>query len=449
MKNFLVIFLVFILTSCATKKQVAEFEALPDWVKQKPIIPGYYVGIASVKKVGTSAQYISQSRRQALADLAESVSSNVSSTSVLHAIETKYGHSETFDQKIQVSTDDYLEGFEPVDYYENEDSYWVYYKIDKRTYHEMKEKKKKEAIATALAKYQSGLQEEDNNKPKEAIAFYLQGLQAIKQYLNEENPATYNNQNIDIGNELFSSVNEVLNNLKIESKKNSVIVKRRESFKENLEFLVTFHGNPVKGIPVSFLYTGGYLKKDQQDSDANGMVQLAPEPIYSKNEKEQITASIDLKVLAQKSVDDLFIRGLIQKHYIKPATVDIIIKAPSIAINIDKNSCTENQGNKIISIFNDNIHQFGFIGEANNNADYILKFNFGYRQGERAGGLISVYISGELIIEDNSGKTTWTKQTESIKGIGYSIEEAKNKAFDEFLTSLNRKYFKQALDAIQ
>ncbi len=447
MKYYLVV-LFFLLSSCAAKKRAAEYEALPDWVKQKPIIPGYYVGIASVKKVGTSAQYTAKARQQALADLAESVSSNVSSTSVLHAIETKYGYAETFDQKIQVSTDDYLEGFEPVDFYQNEDSYWVYYKIDKRTYQEMKEKKKEEAIATALAKYQSGLQEEQNNKPKEAVAFYLQGLQAIKQYLNEENPAVFNERNIDIGNELFSSINGILNSLKIESNKESVSVKRKESFKENLAFLVIFRGNPVKGIPVSFLYTGGYLKKDRQDSEANGMVQLEPEPIYSKNEKEQITASIDLKELAQKSVDDPFIRGIIQKHYIKPATIDIFIQAPSIAINIDKNSCTENQCNKITSIFNENTGQFGFVSDTKNNADYILELYFGYRQGERAGGLVSVYISGELIMKDHTRKTIWTKQTESIKGVGNSIEEAKSKAFDEFLTSLNRKYFKQGLDAL-
>lgn len=447
MKYYLVV-LFFLLSSCAAKKRAAEYEALPDWVKQKPIIPGYYVGIASVKKVGTSAQYTAKARQQALADLAESVSSNVSSTSVLHAIETKYGYAETFDQKIQVSTDDYLEGFEPVDFYQNEDSYWVYYKIDKRTYQEMKEKKKEEAIATALAKYQSGLQEEQNNKPKEAVAFYLQGLKAIKQYLNEENPAVFNERNIDIGNELFSSINGILNSLKIESNKESVSVKRKESFKENLAFLVTFRGNPVKGIPVSFLYTGGYLKKDRQDSDANGMVQLEPEPIYSKNEKEQITASIDLKELAQKSVDDPFIRGIIQKHYIKPATIDIFIQAPSIAINIDKNSCTENQCNKITSIFNENTGQFGFVSDTKNNADYILELYFGHRQGERAGGLVSVYISGELIMKDHTGKTIWTKQTESIKGVGNSIEEAKSKAFDEFLNSLNRKYFKQGLDAL-
>ncbi|MFC2152769.1 LPP20 family lipoprotein, partial [Bacteroidota bacterium] len=308
MRRYLIIIIALLLSSCAAKKQAAEFEAQPDWVKQKPNIPGYYIGISSVKKIGTSAQYIAKARQEALTDLAESVSSNVSSTSVLHSIETEYGFAESFDQKIQVSTDDYLEGFDPVDSYENESSYWIYYKIAKSTYHEMKEKKKQEAVATALAKYQSGLQEQKVNKPKEALAFYLQGLQAIKRYLSEETPTILNGNTIDIGNELYSSASDILNSLAIESAINEIKVKRGESFKNSLEFTTTYKGKPVQGIPVEFSYTGGYLKKDRQNSDINGFVQLEPEVLYSRNTKEQITASINLKDLAQKAVDDLFIR---------------------------------------------------------------------------------------------------------------------------------------------
>ncbi|HRW63496.1 MAG TPA: LPP20 family lipoprotein, partial [Bacteroidales bacterium] len=359
MKRYWVILFIF-LASCAAKKQAAEFEARPDWVKQKPIIQGYYIGIGSVKKVGTSAQYTAQARQQALADLAEGVSSSVSATSVLHTIETDYGVSESFNQKIQVSTDDYLEGFDPVDFYENETSYWVYYKIAKSTYHEMKEKKKQEAVATALAKYQSGLQEEKANKPKEALAFYLQGLQAIKRYLNEETPTQYNGNSVDIGNELYSATSEILNALDIKAGKESISVKRGESFKKNLEFLVTYNKKPVQGIPVEFSYTGGYLKKDRQNSDMNGMVQLEPEVLYSRNGKEQISASINLKELAQKAVDDLFIRGLILKRNLKPATVQVIIESPSVALQIADNVCTDDECTRINNFFNENVNQYGY-----------------------------------------------------------------------------------------
>lgn len=450
MQRLLIIVLsIVLLASCAAKKQAAEFEAQPEWVKQKPIISGYYIGVASVKKVGTSAQYIAKARQEALTDLAESVSSNVSSTSVLHSIETEYGFSESFDQKIQISTDDYLEGFDPVESYENETSYWVYYKIAKSTYHEMKEKKKREAIATALAKYQSGVVEQNVNKPKEALSFYLQGLQAIKRYLNEETPTSLNGNNVDIGNELYSSASAILNSLEISSKTDEIRVKRGESFDKNLVFVVTYNGNTVQGIPVEFSYTGGYLKKDKQNSDVNGKVFLEPEVLYSKNGKEQISAIINLKELSQKAVDDLFIRGLITKRRLKPASVNVIIEAPSVSIKIDESSCLNNYCEQINSLFSKNASEYGFQVKEQQSSDFIFEFFFGFKKGESAGGLVSAYISGEITIKDSSGKTVWVKETVDVKGVGKNQREAKTQAFDEFKKALNRNYFKQGLDAIK
>ena len=449
MRKYLVIILAIFLASCAAKKQAAEYEALPDWVKQKPIIPGYYIGVASVKKVGTSAQYIAKARQEALTDLAESVSSNVSATSVLRSIETEYGFSESYDQKIQISTDDYLEGFDPVESYENEGSYWVYYKIDKITYHEMKEKKKQEAIATALAKYQSGRQEQNLTKPKEALAFYLQGLQAIKRYLNEETPANLEGNNVDIGNELYSAASDILNSLAIESKINQISVKRGELFKEDLKFLITYKNKPVQGIPVEFTYTGGYLKKDRQNSDVNGLVQLEPEVLYSRNGKEQITATINLKELAQKAVDDLFIRGLILKRNLKPAAVNVAIIAPSIALNILDNSCSDSDCDEINNIFNQNAKQFGYDLTPIKSADFVFELSYSFKKGESAGGLVSSYLAGKIEIKDRKGNIVWTKTTERIKGVGNSLNQAKTEAFNEFKTALNRKYFKQGIDRIK
>lgn len=448
MKRYFVILAIF-LASCAAKKQAAEFEAQPEWVKQKPIIPGYYVGISSVKKIGTSAQYIAKARQEALADLAESVSSNVSSTSVLRSIETEYGFSESYDSKIQISTDDYLEGFDPVDFYETESSYWVYYKISKSTYQEMKEKKKQAAVATALAKYQSGLQEQKLNKPKEAIAFYLQGLQAIKRYLNEETPTLFNGNTIDIGNELYSSTTEILNSLAIESVKSSITLKRGEAFKGNLEFEVTYNKKPVQGIPVEFSYTGGYLKKDRQNSDINGMVQLEPEVLNSRNNKEQISATINLKDLAQKAVDDLFIRGLIIKRNMKPANVQVNIEAPILALTITDNSCSNEECERIENIFNQNAKQYGYGIKSSNTADYNFELSYSYKRGESAGGLVSYYITGKIIIKDKLNNVVWAKQIEDTKGVGNNMSEAKAKALSDFQTALDRKYFKQGFEAIK
>lgn len=441
--------IVIILASCAAKKQAAEFEAQPTWMKQKPIIQGYYIGIGSAKKVGTSAEYIAKARQDALADLAGEVSATISSTSVLHTIETEYGHSETFDQKIETTTDDYLEGFEPAEAYETNDSYWVYFRISREIYHEMKEKKKKEVTETALAKYISGKNEQDQNHPVEALSFYLQGLQALVSYLDEETPADFKGNKIDIGNELYSSINEIISALSIQPESPTITIKRGESVNPPLRFKTLFRGLPVQGIPVELGFSGGYLKKDREVSDPNGIINLYSEPIYSRNGSEQMHATINLKDIAMKAVDDLFIRGLINKKYIDPAITTVNITPASIALKIDKQSCALFDCDKIFKVFNEVVLASGYLIQPENSADFIFGIKYSFRTGPSSGGLSSVYIDGELNIYDKNSKLVWAKKTEKIKGVSTDLNSAKNKAFDEFVLSLDRKYLQQGIDGIK
>ncbi|MCD4695740.1 MAG: hypothetical protein K8S16_05820, partial [Bacteroidales bacterium] len=73
---------------------------------------------------------------------------------------------------------------------------------------------------------------------------------------------------------------------------------------------------------------------------------------------------------------------------------------------------------------------------------------FTYRKGENAGGLFSSYLEGEITISDKKNEQIWAKTLRDIKGVGHSQNEARNKAFLEFLNSLDRIYFKQGIDQI-
>jgi len=447
MKGYFLVLMV-LLTACAAKKQVAEFEAQPSWMKQKPIITGYYVGIGSAKKVGTSSEYIANARKDALADLSGEVSTQISSTSVYHTIENKYGHVESYDQRIETTVEDYLEGFEPVEYYENNDSYWIYFRISKETYAEKKELKKQEALMTALAKYNSGIQEEKSTRPKEALTFYLQGLQAIKPYLKEETSVTYNESNMDIGNHLFSAMDQVLAALTIETETGEIKVKRGESFGQSLKFKVRYKDMPANGIPVEFAYTGGYLKTDRQNSDGDGFVFLQPEVIYSRNKQEQISAIINLKEIASKAVEDTFIRGLILKKSIQPAIVKITIESPSMALKISENCCEGDECSRLKQVFNQNAIGGGYQFIDNNPSDFTFSLSYNVNPGNSAGGLVSVDLKGEIKLTDKSSKTIWTKEISGIRGVGVNGKESREKAFDEFKTALDRNYIKQGLDKI-
>jgi hypothetical protein len=447
MRGVLLIAIV-LLTACAAKKQSAEFAAQPAWMKQKPIIPGYYIGIGSTKKVGASSEYIANARKDALADLAGEVSAQVSSTSVYHTIENKYGHIESFDQRIETTVGDYLEGFEPIEFYETDDSYWVYFRIDKTTYVEKKEMKKQEAIAVALAKYNSGLMEENGGKPKEALAFYLQGLQSIKPYLKEETSVTLNDIKIDIGNRLFSSMDLLLSALSISAETSEVEVKRGISSDQRLTFKVLYKSQPAQGIPVGFSYTGGYLKNDRNTTDGNGIAILQLEVIYSKNKHEQLTAQINLKEIASKAVEDTFIRGLILKKSLQPATVTIDIESPTLLLEIAENCCGGDECSRLIQVFNQIATSSGFRFVNSEPFDFAFQLTYNIIPGSSAGGLVSAELKGKISIVDKDNKTIWTKEINGIRGVGSTDAQAREKAFVEFSNSLNRNYIRQGLDNI-
>lgn len=440
---------IMVLASCAAKKQAAELELQPEWMKQKPIIPGYYIGIGSAKKIGTSAEYAAKARKDALADLAGEVSSTISSTSVLHTIETEYGITETFDQTIQTTVVDYIEGFEPAEAFETPDAYWVYFRIAKDTYHQMKAKKKAEAIETALGKYISGISEKENHHATEALTFFLQGLSALKPYLDEDTPSEFGGIKIDLGNQLYGGINSVITELSIETGSKELSVKRGETISPALKFIVKYKGKPVQGVPVELSYSGGYLKKDRGISDPSGNVELSNETILSKNTSEQIQAAINLREIAVKAVEDLFIRGLFSKKTILPALTTIHILQPTIALKIDPQSCAFDYCDRISRSFEAIALSAGFQIADQKNSDYIFSLKFGYKPGITSGGLISVFLISELTISDKNANPVWAKNPDEIKGVGTNTETAKSKAFDEFISALQRKYFQQGMDEIK
>jgi hypothetical protein len=447
MKGYIFIICLF-LTACVAKKQSAEFEAQPAWMKQKPIIPGYYIGIGSAKKVGTSSEYIANARKDALADLAGEVSTQINATSVYRTIENKYGFIESYDQRIETTVEDYLEGFEPVEFYENNDSYWAYFRISRETYLEKKELKKKEALMAALSKYNSGLQEEMATNPKEALTFYLQGLLAIKPYLKEETSVVENGNKTDVGNQLFSAMDNVLANLKIVAEKQEIQIKSGESSNQSIQFRVLYKELPARGIPVEVSYSGGYLKNDRQNSDGNGWVYVNPDAIFSKNKREQFTATINLKEIASKAVEDTFIRGLMLKRNLQPAVIKVNVEPAVIALKIEDNSCEGAECTRLNQVFNQNVVRAGYSYIEGPASDFTFTLSYNITPGASAGGLFSMDLKGEIKLMDVSNKTVWSKNINGIRGVGKDGNEAKEKALTELITMLDRNYIRQGLDNI-
>lgn len=440
--------LICLFASCTAKKKAAELNAQPVWMKQKPQIDGYYTGVGSAKKIGTPKEFIAHAKNDALVDLAGEVSVQISASSVLHTIETQYGNTDFFDQRIESQTEDYIEGFEPVAFYETEDIYWVYYRIPKNTYYDNKARRKGEAIANAKAKYLAGEKAKTIRNPKDVVAFYLQGLSAIKAYLAEETPTEIEGNRIDIGNTLYAALERAIADLSIKAVTKEYFVKHGQHPQILPTFNVTYRDQLVGGIPVDFRFSGGYLNKNNAVSDSKGQVFADPGVIRSKKDFEQLTASIDLGELANSATDDLFVRGLLTNRQATSARVKIIIALPKLFLAVNEDFCQTNNCKNIEQLFKKNVLQAGYLMGTNEIADYVFNLQLQLEDGETSGKLTTVLIYGQLNIFNSKNQLIWTKTISQIEQVGSNQQEAKEKAFAILLKNLNLIYFRQGLERV-
>jgi len=450
MIRLITVIILFLFASCGTQKKEAERLALqPDWVKTTPNINGYYVGISSAKKLGISTQYIKKAKQQALANMAESISSYVSSQSVLQSIENKYGHSEYYNQKIEINSDEYISGFEIEDTYEDIREYWVYYKISYSKYLEMKKIQKEKALKSALQKYKEAINFKSNNKIVESINFLLQGLKILKPYLKEENIIDIEGRNIDIANKIHSTAIQTLKQFSIVCNKSSITVKNNHYIPKDLQFVTRHNNIPIANIPVIVKHSGSYLKNESRYSKQDGIINIISEKISSYGKKEKLSAEIDVKKIIQSVCDDIYIRGLMpQKEKIK-CSIPVYITKESINLEIKQSSNSSIEKKHIQSIFKQEAIEKQFKIINNSSYDYLFKIIYRYEKGESAGLLTSYYLNGNISISNKADKEIWSKDISTIKAVGRSSQQTKAKAFESFKHYLKVKYFKQALDILK
>src|SRR6185436_7304031 len=138
-KRILIAFLA--LAACGPSKTTSTTDTAiprPSWLSVKPQTEAYYVGIGHGIKSGTN-NYVQEAKKSALEDITSEIKVNVSSTSVLTQIDQNKEFREKYEQMIQTTAADELEEFETVDSWEDDKNYWIYYRLSKQRYREIKE----------------------------------------------------------------------------------------------------------------------------------------------------------------------------------------------------------------------------------------------------------------------------------------------------------------------
>ncbi len=440
MNRVIQLFIIVIMCGCSLLRPAPEEKDMPEWITGSTEIPFYYTGIGSAPKQESQPnEYIRNARQNALADMAESISIEIESSSTLSVIESNYEVSRNFSYDVVASTHEELEGYELVDTWEDENYYWAYYKLSIEKYWEVKEERKSNAVSNALSKYEQAKEFQQSNEHYNAFIFYADALAELRPYLGERAVALIDGEEKDLSNHIFSRLVDFLNNINIYGQHDEITVKRGVSIDKQL---VTFHvkdkdDNPVNNFPVRLDFTGRGLMRNREASDSEGEIVCALQKVSSSGNNETLSVSIDMQELSRVSGDQA-IRSIIRNIPCPEGSIEIIVDKPTVFVaSTEKEFGETNNGHLLKDKMKRSIRPHFDLAKSKNEADFIINIESNTTKKDKYLNEHYIIMECKIRMQDQKGNTLFNRDiSNEYKDTSY--QKASIKAYNEIARIIDR-----------
>jgi hypothetical protein len=447
--TFLLIISLFIPTQASAKRK-------PDWVKERPNDPAWYIGIAMSPKTGSEMEYMKSARAEALKQMSAEIKITISSNSILHQFENNFEFREEYETKVQTSVLETLEGYE-VETYESKKEYWVMTRLSKERYQRMKQMKLDKAKTLAMAYYGDAKKALEQNDAFSALTYLSKGVISIKDHLDEDLTHKTVDGTFNVGADLFSAIQDVFQRIELSPVQSVYQLKFSKQLEVPIGIVANFYSNqgeavPLSGFPLKFNFSKGEgILTSQSSTDRDGYVKVAITRLISKRKMQEIKASFDFSHIRQNEVDSEILK-LLDVFF-----PEKVMPATHIGIEVEKSKAYLEMKE---TIFGDASPQAPFLNtikkELNENfftftenaddADFIVKLRSDFVAGEEKKGKgYAIYLVfadfNMAIIQAASGEELFSDGLNGVRGMRpgnyeYALKDARANALQKFIDEI-------------
>lgn len=440
----LTIGLIFCL-SCSSKKQLPvppPEPPRPDWVLDRPIVAGEYVGIGVARKTSNSFDYIEQAKRNALNDLVSQIKVSVQANSVQSQLERNRVFSDEFRSFTKLTTTIELENVAVAATWQNDTEYWMYYRLSVADYQQQKNNKIQSASGLALDHFEKAKVATEKVQLSEAFAAYIRGLEAVSQYLNEPLPVLQEGKQIYLGNELLSALNATAANLAIRVNTANLKGKIGQPVEEELIITVSYprlNGKAVRNFPLRVRFSqGAGTILGNSTTDEQGVCRLRIANIAAKEQLQEIVIEPDFdQMLRNQQNYQLWLKA-IDPQAIPREKVIITVARPLVWLQTsEKTFNPEVQKTMLQSAIQQKLSNEGiqFTDQAAK-ADYSIKLEASVRQGSVNSGMYNSLVDLKIYLIDKQGAERFSQTLTGVRGVQLDYEKAGEAAYKKAVTDL-------------
>lgn len=426
------------LQACTSTKQVSYEELVknaPDWVKKTPTSTIYYHGVGTATK-SSGLDYRERAQQSALSEIANSISVNVSSSSVLNSFQQDNSYSEFYKNNSKVSSKEFLEGFEVADSYENKSQYWVYYRLSKSKFEQIKQERINKALNASISNYKQAKTLANEGNVANAFKFYVVAIEDISDFLGED--LKYNDNGVEkpYATQLMNDFIGLIKNIKIIYPSGKIAIKKGSSSANlNVEAKVVDEKNrSLSGIPVITQFTWAPGANFELISDASGGLRIVPRKLETKNSTEQILSLVHIDKMVRNNTSNMMVRKFLEGVKVDNFVYPVEIIPPVIAVEVVdkenkkplKNSVVANE---IVSL----IRQDGYaLVKKKETPDFTIYVEISVLKSNEVNGKFSTNILGDIYVKDAEERTVFSVSEQDLAGLGVSAAAAEEDAYKSF-----------------
>lgn len=443
---------VLLLAGCSSSR-VPAGQDKPDWLAAKPFPPGYYTGIGHSIKDRT-INYIQVAKKSALEDLVSEIKVTVSSTSVLSQLDIDKRFHERYEQIIQTEAADEIEEFQLVDAWEDATNYWVYYRLSKERYRQIKEEQKKNAVLRATDFYHKGLNAFTKNERIQAAAFYLQALRAMEKYLADAIWVTVEGRELLLSNEVYASLQQVLDKIGVRAEPSEILLNRRMNQNEQTVLARVSYddlGEPAPGVPIlAYFEKGDGILFPNYKSNDSGEARILITKIDSRELEQVVRVKLDVKSLAGSNDTGIF-TFVTQSLRIPSAQVVLHVQRPVVYMTSDERSFGyDNRYNQLSNKLKNLLAKSGFeFTTDRQSADLWFDIRSDTERGSVSGSIFITYLTGVIrVMTVREGNEIYATTLERVKGYGLDYDRSSVDAYNNTVQTLENERLEDLIGTI-
>ena len=441
-RYFIYVICLFLLVCCkSTGEKHFSSKKAPYWVGYTPVNTDYYIGIYSVSKAG--ADFRRKAKQGALESLASEISVKISGESVLKTLETGNSFDQDYKQNIRIKTTEEIEGYELVGTWENDLEYWVYYRLSKVKYAQIKTERIEHALNIGKDFFHRAKENHDKNNYHEAFVLSIKALESVSKYLDQPLKTSIEGENVYFATEVMSYAQEMVGEIRIVPGKREISVLLGDVLGVDEAYFVvrSDKGVPLSQIPLKCEHKAIFFKNYNIQTNAFGHAGVSIGKIKQSKKEQFITAKLDFEELAFNQTKDKIVLKLLNYIPAKTSQIKLNVRAPNVYVISNEKEFGRKINPMIAPVAKQVLISRGLkVVNKKSDADLIMVITSNTKLLGSHGGTYQVELKGNIEVKKVvGGEVVFSEVIQSSKGLQLNKKRASLDAYSKAETYVKRR----------